>query len=101
MLNMGLTENGKWRRTAAVYTDGRGAGKNSVAKSGVFVLYILSQNDRRKEEVETMTLYEVTYEEAGEMKSDLIEAPGPVEAGNLFQQVNRERQIVVVCVVRQ
>ena len=48
-----------------------------------------------------MKLYEVTYEEAGEMKSDLIEAPGPVEAGNLFQQVNRERQIVVVCVVRQ
>ena len=48
-----------------------------------------------------MTLYEVTYEEAGEMKSDLIEALGPVEAGNLFQQVNRERQIVVVCVVRQ
>jgi len=48
-----------------------------------------------------MPLYEVTYEEAGEIKSDLIEAPGPVEAGDLFQQENRERQISVVCVVRQ
>ena len=25
-----------------------------------------------------MALYEVTYEEAGEMKSEVIEAPGPV-----------------------
>lgn len=48
-----------------------------------------------------MSLYEVTYEEAGEMKSDLIEAPGPVEASNLFMEQNRDRQVSVVCVVRQ
>ena len=48
-----------------------------------------------------MPLYEVTYEEAGEMKSEVIEAPGPVEAGNLFREEHRERQIIVVCVVRQ
>ena len=51
--------------------------------------------------MEDMPLYEVTYEEAGEMKSEVIEAPGPVEAGNLFRQANIHRQISVVCVVRQ
>ena len=48
-----------------------------------------------------MPLYEVTYEEAGEMKSEVIEAPGPVEASNLFREQNRDRQVIVVCVVRQ
>ena len=48
-----------------------------------------------------MPLYEVTYEEAGEMKSEVIEAPGPVEAINLFYAKNRDRQVSVVCVVRQ
>jgi hypothetical protein len=48
-----------------------------------------------------MPLYEVTYEEAGEMKSDLIEAPGPVEASTLFREANSHRQIIVICVVRQ
>lgn len=48
-----------------------------------------------------MPLYEVTYEEAGEMKSEVIEAPGPVEASKLFYQKNRDRQVSVVCVVRQ
>ncbi len=51
--------------------------------------------------MQTMALYEVTYEEAGEMKSELIDAPGPVEAGNLFRQENIDRQLSVVCVVRQ
>lgn len=54
-----------------------------------------------EKEIETMPLYEVTYEEAGEMKSEVVEAPGPVEAGNLFRQENIHRQISVVCVVRQ
>lgn len=48
-----------------------------------------------------MPLYEVTYEEAGEMKSEVIEAPGPVEAASLFVEENRDRQVSVVCVVRQ
>ncbi|GEM_PF-3345125 len=48
-----------------------------------------------------MPLYEVTYEEAGEMKSEVIEAPGPVEASNLFREENRDRQVIVICVVRQ
>lgn len=48
-----------------------------------------------------MPLYEVTYEEADEMKSEVIEAPGPVEAANLFREENRDRQVSVVCVVRQ
>lgn len=48
-----------------------------------------------------MALYEVTYEEAGEMKSEVVEAPGPVQAGNLFLEENRDRQVSVVCVVRQ
>lgn len=48
-----------------------------------------------------MPNYEVTYEEAGEMKSELIEAPGPVQAGELFIEKNRDRQVNVVCVVRQ
>ena len=48
-----------------------------------------------------MPLYEVTYEEAGEMKSDVIEAPGPVQAGALFVEQNPDRQVSVVCVVRQ
>lgn len=65
------------------------------------MLYSSSQNDRQKEEIETMPLYEVTYEEAGEMKSEVIEAPGPVEAGRLFVEQNRDRQVSVVCVVRQ
>lgn len=51
--------------------------------------------------MEAMPTYEVTYEEAGEMKSDLIEAEGPVQAGNLFVEQNRDRQVSVVCVVRQ
>lgn len=65
------------------------------------MLYSSSQNDRRKEEIETMPLYEVTYEEAGEMKSEVIEAPGPVEATRLFREQNRDRQVSVVCVVLQ
>lgn len=48
-----------------------------------------------------MPLYEVTFEEAGEMKSEVIEAPGPVEASQLFAEQNSERQISIVCVVRQ
>ena len=48
-----------------------------------------------------MPLYEVTYEEAGEMKSEVIEAPGPVEASRLFREQNRDRQIIIVCVVLQ
>lgn len=48
-----------------------------------------------------MPLYEVTFEEAGEVQSDLIEAPGPVEASNLFYEKNRDRQVSVICVVRQ
>lgn len=54
-----------------------------------------------EKELKTMPLYEVTYEEVGEMKSEVIEAPGPVEAGNLFRQENIHRQIIIVCVVRQ
>ena len=48
-----------------------------------------------------MSLYEVTYEEAGEMKSEVIEAPGPVEATRLFHEENGHRQVIVVCVVMQ
>lgn len=54
-----------------------------------------------EKELKTMPLYEVTYEEVGEMKSEVIEAPGPVEAGRLFVEQNRDRQVIVVCVVRQ
>lgn len=55
----------------------------------------------KQKEIKKMPLYEVTYEEAGEMKSEVIEAPGPVEASKLFYQKNRDRQVSVVCVVRQ
>lgn len=48
-----------------------------------------------------MPLYEVTYEEAGEMKSEVIEAPGPVEATRLFREQNIDRPVIIVCVVLQ
>lgn len=48
-----------------------------------------------------MAIYEVTFEEQNEMKSELIEASGPVEATRLFQEQNRARNVIVVCVVRQ
>ena len=54
-----------------------------------------------QKEIKAMPLYEVTYEEAGEMKSEVIEAPGPVEATRLFVEQNSDRQVSVVCVVLQ
>jgi len=48
-----------------------------------------------------MAVYEVTYEENEEMKSELVEASSPVEASRLFMQANQDRQVSVVCVVKQ
>ena len=74
----------------------------TLSPSWALLCYIdRRKNDQRKKEIETMPLYEVTYEEAGEMKSEVIEAPGPVEATRLFVEQNRDRQVSVVCVVLQ
>lgn len=48
-----------------------------------------------------MAIYEVTYEEQTEIKSELVEASAPTEAARLFMEQNRERSVIVICVVRQ
>lgn len=48
-----------------------------------------------------MPIYEVTYEVAGEQRSVLVEASGPVAAQRRFEQENIEEGAVVICVVRQ
>jgi hypothetical protein len=65
------------------------------------VAFRTSTRQKLQKEIKDMPLYEVTYEEAGEMKSEVIEAPGPVEATRLFREQNRDRQVSVVCVVLQ
>lgn len=48
-----------------------------------------------------MHTYQVTYDVAGDIRSTLVEATGPVEATRLFLEQNREGNPVVLCVVRQ
>lgn len=48
-----------------------------------------------------MPIYEVTYEVAGEKRSVLVEAGGPVAAQRRFEQETTEEGAVVLCVVRQ
>jgi hypothetical protein len=48
-----------------------------------------------------MPTYEVTYEVAGEQRTALVEAPGPVAAQQRFEQETSEVGAVVICVVRQ
>lgn len=57
--------------------------------------------DLHDERFLSMTSYEVTYEENGETKSELIEAKSPVEASRRFMIQNQDRQVVILCVVRQ
>lgn len=48
-----------------------------------------------------MQIYEVTYEVAGEQRTALIEATGPVAAQRKFEQDTTEIGAIVICVVRQ
>lgn len=48
-----------------------------------------------------MHTYQVTYEVAGEIRTALIDASGPVEATRLFVEQHRAENPVVLCVVRQ
>lgn len=48
-----------------------------------------------------MQTYEVTYEVAGEQRTALVEASGPVAAQQLFEQETDETGAIVICVVRQ
>lgn len=48
-----------------------------------------------------MNTYEVTFEVDGEIRSQLIAAPTPSEAARLFQEQNRGKTVVILCVVRQ
>ena len=48
-----------------------------------------------------MQIYEVTYEVAGEQRTALVEASGPVAAQQRFEQETLETGAIVLCVVRQ
>lgn len=48
-----------------------------------------------------MQTYEVTYEVAGEQRTALVEASGPVAAQRKFEQETDETGAIVICVVRQ
>ena len=48
-----------------------------------------------------MVMYEVTYDEGGEIRSEMIEAKSPVEATRFFYERHTEGGKVVLCVVRQ
>lgn len=48
-----------------------------------------------------MQTYEVTYEVAGEQRTALVEASGPVAAQKRFEQETAEVGAIVICVVRQ
>lgn len=48
-----------------------------------------------------MQTYEVTYEVAGEQRTALVEASGPVAAQHKFEQDTEETGAIVICVVRQ
>jgi len=48
-----------------------------------------------------MAIFEVSYTEGEEVKSELIEATTPAEAARLFQQKYPDGSKVMLCVVRQ
>ena len=48
-----------------------------------------------------MQIYEVTYEVAGEQRTALVEASGPVAAQQRFERETDETGAIVICVVRQ
>lgn len=48
-----------------------------------------------------MAIFEVSYTEGEEIKSELVEAPIPAEAARLFMEKYPEGNKIILCVVRQ